>query len=258
MNFDNTKKYAVFIDIDGTLMGESDAAFRKNLAVISALRSMGHKVFISTGRAPSYMPAKVRLTEDYDGFITGAGAYVRLGSKELLKKLMPYAAVKKICRFFLENKVPGALEGVDNMFYFGDMRFREPDWIKLVEADTERLAADRTPILKFTVDGRVPSEVMKSLGDAYKLTRHPAFDEITQKNCTKADGIKLILDGLGLPAGQSIAIGDSPNDSEMIEFAGIGIAMGNAVDEIKQKADMITSDVESAGVAAALEKLFGI
>ena len=61
---------------------------------------------------------------------------------------------------------------------------------------------------------------------------------------------------MGLPKEQSIAMGDSLNDYDMIECAGIGVAMGNAVSEIKELANMITSDVDNAGVALALEEIF--
>ena len=55
--------------------------------------------------------------------------------------------------------------------------------------------------------------------------------------------------------GDSVAIGDGPNDFEMIDFAGTGVAMGNAIPELKKKADIITTDINNDGIYNAFEKL---
>lgn len=258
MKLDREKIYAVFIDIDGTLMGSSEAALRANTDAISKVRTLGNKVFISTGRAPSYFPSCIDFENGFDGVIAGAGAYVRVGNEEIEKKIIPYDTVKKVCDYFIENNISGALEGVKNMFYCAHMTFKEDDWIKFDKSSADEIITPDTPILKFTIDGQVPTELIGILGDNYILMQHPNFGEVIVKNCTKAAGIKAALDYLNIPQSQSIAIGDSRNDLEMINFAGIGVAMGNAVDEIKAAADMVTLDVNSAGVAAALTELFEI
>ena len=84
------------------------------------------------------------------------------------------------------------------------------------------------------------------------------YCEIVSVGCDKARGIELILENLGIPKERSIAIGDSLNDLGMIEYAEIGVAMGNAIDVIKENADLITDFVDNAGVAKALGKIFNI
>lgn len=79
--------------------------------------------------------------------------------------------------------------------------------------------------------------------------------EIGRNNIHKATGIKLFLEHLGLEREDSIAIGDGPNDLQMMEYAGIGVAMGNAKAEVKALADMVTSDVTEDGIYHAFEKL---
>ena len=68
--------------------------------------------------------------------------------------------------------------------------------------------------------------------------------------------MNIVLDNLGMPVKQSIAVGDSLNDYDMISAAGTGVAMGNAIPEIKDIATMTTSSVDNAGVAEALERIF--
>ena len=75
------------------------------------------------------------------------------------------------------------------------------------------------------------------------------------KGHSKADGMYRVLDHLGLARSQSIAIGDSANDEDMLFAAGISVAMGNATESIKALCDEITADAADAGVALALERL---
>ena len=64
---DGNLKYAVFFDIDGTLLGSSDAALRENIRTVNAVRAMGHKVFVATGRAMSFIPDFIKNGSDFDG-----------------------------------------------------------------------------------------------------------------------------------------------------------------------------------------------
>ncbi len=79
--------------------------------------------------------------------------------------------------------------------------------------------------------------------------------EIGRNNIHKATGIRLFLEHVGVAREDSIAIGDGPNDLQMMEYAGVGVAMGNAKEEVKKLADMVTSDVAEDGIYHAFEKL---
>ena len=74
----------------------------------------------------------------------------------------------------------------------------------------------------------------------------------------KATGMKRYLEYVGIPREDSIAIGDGPNDLQMMDYAGIGIAMGNAVDALKSMAEYITDDVDHQGIVKAFQKYFHI
>ena len=71
----------------------------------------------------------------------------------------------------------------------------------------------------------------------------------------KATGMKRYLEYVGIPREDSIAIGDGPNDLQMMDYAGIGIAMGNAREEVKKRADMVTSHIDEDGLYHALDRL---
>ena len=80
--------------------------------------------------------------------------------------------------------------------------------------------------------------------------------DIIDKGVSKASGIKDVLDILDLKKEESISFGDGENDLEMMSATGISVAMGNAVDDIKEKATYVTDSIDNDGLAKALEKYF--
>lgn len=261
MNTDG-KKYAVFLDIDGTLMGTSDDALQRNLDVIKKVRSLGHKVFVNTGRSSAYMPKKIDLKANFDGVISGAGARILIGDKEIFSQLIPVPLAKEFCKYSIEKGIFGILEGVEKMFYtgeyYGEYQPEEADWMQFDMDNIDEIVTDDALIEKFTVLGHVPTDVVDRLGGDCVLLQHSSYAEIIVGGCSKSRAMNYAMEFLDIPLNQSIAMGDSMNDFDMIEKAGIGVAMGNAVPEIKDIADMITDDVNSAGVASALEKIFSL
>jgi Cof subfamily protein (haloacid dehalogenase superfamily) len=82
--------------------------------------------------------------------------------------------------------------------------------------------------------------------------------EVVKAGLNKAVGLKRVAEHFGIPNDRIIAFGDEDNDLEMIEFAGHGIAMGNAIPELKNIADAITNSNEEDGVARYLEEVLSL
>ncbi len=82
----------------------------------------------------------------------------------------------------------------------------------------------------------------------------PYFMEIASNRASKATAIQFLLDRYGFTKEECIAVGDSMNDVSMIEFAGLGVAMGNAFDEVKKIANYVTLTNDEDGVAEVIEK----
>jgi Cof subfamily protein (haloacid dehalogenase superfamily) len=80
--------------------------------------------------------------------------------------------------------------------------------------------------------------------------------EVIPRSINKAKGLQYVTEYYQIPSEKVIAFGDQTNDFEMIEFAGHGIAMGNALEELKQVANDVTSTNEEDGIALYLEKFF--
>ena len=256
------QKYAVFIDIDGTLMGKNDDALFENLAVIQKVRSLGHKVFISTGRAASYIPQKLDHEKNFDGLITGAGAVVKIGDKVITQDLMPRNLVEKFSHYVMENSLPGFLEGHKMMYHYGidydpeNEWFKGSQWTEITNQNINEILYNDVPIEKFSVIGNVPDELDEIMGEGCVVLRFSKYGEIIQKSCGKAKALLDTAKHLGILPQNTIAIGDSMNDYDMIKVSCIGVAMQNGSDKVKEIADFITDDVDSAGVATALKQIF--
>ncbi len=263
----SNEKYCIFLDIDGTLLGKNPDAFKENIDTIQKLRNLGHKVFVSTGRATSFIPPIIDISANFDGIISGAGALAKMGDKVLVSNFMPYDIVKKYAEFAMKNKLPAVIEGTDNMYHFGFSEGVSTDgvdivvgesWIKLDADNIEAVLTDDIPIEKLTVLSDVPKDLDALMGDDYILLRFSQHTEVIQKNHGKGYAMLEVAEILGIPPEHTIAIGDSMNDFDMVKMAGIGIAMENASQELKNAADMIAGHVDDAGVAKVLKKVFNL
>ncbi len=254
----NESRFAIFLDIDGTLMGRSETALKKNLDTISKVRSLGHKVLVNTGRSTAFLPSHIDFERNFDGVVSGAGARIVLDNKEVFCETVELDAVKRFCELSFEQEQISVLEGIDNMYYIGDDNGGHDEWIPLTKDNLQKNLKADMRIEKFTVLGTASPKIPDVLGGDYLVIQHKNYAEIIKKTCSKACAVKFVMKYLGLSKEQSIAMGDSLNDFDMIEEAGIGVAMGNAVDEIKNVADMITESVDDAGVAVALERIFNL
>ena len=96
---------------------------------------------------------------------------------------------------------------------------------------------------------------MKRLPSCTSGRWHPAFTDITAKGADKGEGIRAMAAHFRLNIQHTIAFGDGGNDSSMIKAAGIGVAMGNALESLKEEADYTTTSVDNDGVFNALRHL---
>lgn len=132
----------------------------------------------------------------------------------------------------------------------------QSDFMKAIDFTPVKILISGDPSL---IHGVYPI-MSEKLHECYDVvTSDPFFIEITPKDINKGKSVEVILKNLNIPLHEAAAFGDSLNDISMLEKAGIGIAMGNAVEELKQIADFITISNDENGIAYALrEYLFAI
>lgn len=237
--------YAFFLDIDGTIY-DGKAVAREVIDAIGNARNAGHKVFINTARAYIGMPQEI-YELPVDGWIGSLGLEVFTDGKFIHRYFIPRERVLEIAQYAFINQVRLYFEGEIRL----DLNNHRPDSLNpknMAEFET-MLGSHR--VCKFAlVDGPTDRDRAAFSQD------FDFFDiEVIAKGYGKTRGIQIIQEYYGIPQKNTVAIGDSDTDIDMVCYAGIGIAMGNGTPKLKACADYITGSLEEYGAACAINRL---
>ncbi len=249
---------AIFFDIDGTLLSyRTHQILEGTVEAINKLHKNGILTFISSGRPRMLIP---EFPVDFDGYITVNGGYCFVKDKVLLRNtiipddcknwltLVEQNKMTTMC--FTENEmyinqIDEAVLGLHEQLGFNMPQLRQLS--EMQEKDVFQFIAMQ-PVEK-------DQETLSVMPHCRLPRWHPVFSDIIPNDSSKAVGMDKILSHFGLSREESIAFGDGANDIEMLEYAGLGIAMGNAAPIVKQHAGMVTDDADNEGIPNALKKL---
>lgn len=256
----------VFFDIDGTLLSfkthkMSDSA----KAALRALREKGIKLFISTGRSPCSFPALTEITEfGFDGYVMLNGQYCMVDGKVIHDISLPEDAVEKAFPYMKEKDISCEVLELDYC-YANFINEKLLNLRKIVGStvplppvvEKERFREHRTYQLCPYIQPEEEAEFFAHAPGCKGVRWNPLFVDVIPKNGGKPVGMQKLLDYFGYDREESMAFGDGGNDIEMLQFAGIGVAMGNAVPEVQAAADFVTKHVDEDGIFYALSH-FGL
>lgn len=267
-------------DMDGTLLDEEKEISQKNIETIARLKDRGIYFVIATGRHDSMIKRYLDTLGLEMPVISCNGAMVREPFSNHLFSSIPLLSeqiieVIEICKSFNTDYHIYARDEIygetltSRMLYYNDLNkiMPERDKIKLrVSTDYKQYIADYAgELYKILI---IPSkeELFKPIKDEiFKTTGLHAFQssadllDVAQKGITKAHAIQNLCRELKIEQEETAAIGDQLNDLDMIEYAGIGIAMNNAVPRVKEAAQFVTKDTnDQSGVAEALEYILNL
>lgn len=264
----------VFLDVDGTVVNDKGIIPESTKTAIRKAVENGHKMVVCSGRSLFQLP-QMLLDLGFSGMITAAGAQVIADGKEIYHAVIDEEHRKWISEYMEKNQFAFCFQTDDGVVMnerssqriFGimtDMGITEEHLHQLVgdtfiQEDVWNNAKEEKLIYYDAPFGvaRVHAD-LEPYFDAVALSLSGADDycgEVGINGIHKATGMKRYLEYVGISREDSIAIGDGPNDLQMMEYAGIGIAMGNAKDEVKERADMVTAHIDEDGIYLALEKL---
>ncbi len=250
----------VFFDIDGTITHHENGSIPdKTKDAIRILKDKGFKLVAATGR-PLSMCQEIKDL-GIDTFITANGGYVKHGEEVIHKVPMDRNLVKEIVDFAHDK------HGLS--FYTESFSMNGVEEEEIARALKETLSLDEYPekddlmgeqdVYLMCLFAR--DEVVKSYQQTFPhLTFrrwHPYVLNVLQEDVSKSLAIQKVLDYYDLHPSEAIAFGDGDNDVDMLELAGLGIAMGNGSDKLKRVADYVTKKSSEGGITFALEK-FGI
>ena len=257
---------ALFFDIDGTLVSFNTHHIPSStIEAIKKAHQKGVKVFIATGRPKILINNLAELQEAnlIDGYITMNGAYCFVGKNIIYKKTIHPKEVKAMADFCKQNgnacifveehdiSVCQSNEMIKKIFY--DFLHVETIPTTTFEEAAKKEIIQLTPF----ITEKEEQEVMPFIPNCEVGRWYPAFADITAKGVTKQVGIDEIIKYFNIRLEETMAFGDGGNDISMLKHAGIGVAMGQAKEEVKAAADYVTTSVDEDGISQAMEH-FGI
>ena len=245
------KPWLVFFDIDGTLLFPGGIS-PQNLRAIDRLRADGHKVFINTGRSRAMMLHALPPGLHMDGYVCGS-AYVEYGGRVLHNSLVDDETVRAVCRYAAEHNELLCLEGVDKLYTIGDVGMIETvDMTRSLEKYLAEPA--KLKVTKITFFDPLPTD-FDARFPALRRIEFATYAEGIQQGYSKATGMALLCEKLGVPRERTAAFGDSENDIEMLDYAAKSVIMHHAPASLDAYA-VLRTDGDEDGVAEGIEKLF--
>ncbi len=254
----NKEKCAVFLDIDGTLITDNFIISSEEIEAINAARAKGHLVFINTGRSwGNIPPVLMEQIEKFDGIIAGSGAMVTVGGKTIFNGSMPEETVFRIAEYvFAHREYWVVFEGYHSNYVITNNIRQCNELQKPVNSLEELKAYCENDEIQVVAMSEIISDEFKELfKDEVTIFQFGYYADIVVKGLNKAEGIKKVLAETGIKRENTIAIGDSNNDYDMIKYAGIGVAMANSQQSVIDIADYVTASNYDCGVAKAIEKI---
>ena len=255
-----SKRYALFFDIDGTLVSfKTHEVPPSTIFALTQAKANGHRVYIATGRPPVIITNLGAIEHLIDGYITTNGALCFVGDD--LVTCHPIA-MSDVMTIVEDSKTKGyslivvGKKDVAVLDPTGDVAriFRQMLAVKNLDKASPLEEVLKQDVLQMTpfFPADYEQQMMVRLPQCISGRWHPEFTDITANGADKGKGIVAIARHDGLDISQTIAFGDGGNDKSMILQAGVGIAMGNAIDELKQQADYVTTSVDEDGILNAL------
>lgn len=246
----------IALDLDGTLLRTDKSISTRTRSAVLAAEALGYLPIIATARPPRSAAALL------DGFLPDApriyysGARILIGDNCIFNCTIPCPSALEIVNTFMD-RAPRATVSVE----IDDRFFATHPHEHALPGDVVdvREVLDREPI-KIMLDmlsPDIPTDILSGLPDEvrYIVSDAGTLAQISNRDISKSDAIRRVVETLGGTLSGVIAFGDDTNDVEMIRDAGIGIAMANAVDPVKSVADHITSSNDEDGVALVIENL---
>lgn len=258
----------IVCDVDGTILpAGKDRISRPLVEAFHKAIEKGITVFIDTGRHYTFLPKSFfeNLPMERIGTINGACLVDREGNP-IEKHPMSLETMNHFIEMSLENDIGLGFKFEDAVVTYANHEIFLQGYIgqskerrKLVIDDTEKRTHHLThglPLGTFLIcdEDKIKPYIDKFPDIVFAWSHKRGFDAF-EKNITKKDAILPVLKEMNITWDNVIAFGDAENDITMIESAGIGVAMGNARDTVKEKADIVADTCENDGVAKTLKEL---
>lgn len=246
---------AIFFDIDGTLLSfETHQVSSGTIWAFERLRQKGILTFISSGRPQTLLP---QFPISFDGYVLMNGGYCYMGDQVLVRNPIDAEDRWKWLQY-VEEHGKSTMAFLENEMYISNLdetciEINRQMGIPAAPCRPLSEMGDLDVFQFIAVQGAEDDAEVLELLPHCRLPRwHSLFSDLIPADSSKAVGMDRICRHLGIDKSEIMAFGDGSNDIEMLDFAGIGVAMGNASENVKRHADFITSSVDDEGILHAL------
>lgn len=257
-----------FFDIDGTLAwqdpklaqelpeDERDLSPYPNEAVSQAIRDFvakGNMAFICTGRTLSCIHPKL-LELPWTGIVCLAGGYAEIDGHAIRDLSMTPSMLQHLAPYLEQSGEVIRFEGLNGVVRMSADAPDAPGYARTLGDAVTQL--QHYSVYKILMSTSLANHIAQDKALEPLLCFNELELEVTEispRECTKRGGIQSVLDALDPHHGTVYGIGDASNDISLMNAVDVGIAMGNAPDYLKDKADYVTDTVDHDGVVAALE-----
>ena len=255
-------KKVLFFDIDGTLLNSELKIPEGVKRELKRLNEAGYYLFVASGRPLSFISNQI-IEAGFNGFVLCNGAHVELNHEIIYENRIPYEKV---------NDLMNLLENVDCEYDFEtatdcyiDPSYKDfIEFFKVCDIRHEKLiiSFDKEEVMHRTLKIEISAKkdhdkIIEYIADKFYFDHHGTANsfEICALDTSKATGVQKVLEHLNIDKEHSYAFGDGLNDLEMIKYAGHGIAMKNAVKELKDVADEVIGHVDENGLEEYLKTI---
>lgn len=272
-------KGLLFFDIDGTLVDSEHGCsmpYPSSIEAIHQAQKNGYLCFLASGRNYAGLSGYVDLGFDGMVFSDGGGIILKDGRTYLTP--IPEEIVKEYMDDAINNYSAEIILATKDALYASEGQYEEfqesaKQAATYGNATSEELFAmwhihhleeyDGQPVIESDIS--FPNEKVEK---EWESKKHPFLEyvstsasygrgdltsgEVTYQGVTKGNGCKRVAEISNVSLDNTFAFGDSMNDASMIRTCGVGIAMGNAAEELKEMADYITDDVDKEGLLKAM------
>lgn len=257
------KDYKIaFIDIDWTILNHRDGhSFDiPSIEAIKKAQSDGLLIYVCTAR--TY--ASVKLTGLFDllkpdGVICTNGNVIFVGDALLDALIIPEEIVRQVLKVANKHHIVLEFSGFKDKYFTNEINQYVRNYLSIyyegVPEVRKNATKNVTEILAF-IPEKYDEKLIKELPSYLTYYRYDTYGvNIGYKQSTKGEAVKKVLNHLNMDKKEAIAIGDSADDISMFEEVNTAIAMGNAKEEVKEKATIVTETIDEHGVEAIIANL---
>lgn len=259
----------IVFDLDGTLLNSKGNVSKETISYLNKLKNNGYIIVSASGRILSSQKAVAKDLSFVNYVITGAGSecYDLVNDKTIFEHRINLEIAKKITKYYNENCKYIDICNKNVIYSYTDILKPESfikctkDWDYIFEnvgsiyhMSISMFTDKKIATIKKKLEEDMPELDINIMQDSFSNKK---WIEIISKECTKYNAIKKLANHLNIDNDEIIAFGDGLNDIDMLKKCGVGVAMNNALTEVKENADHITDfDYNNDGIIRFLNNFF--